>query len=83
MNTQMNLDHFYTLLTEEYTRLFATDEGYSHAASQMSPSELARKMTLSLDRGSGNKDGKGVKRVCKALGIPHTYKAIRSYLQAQ
>jgi hypothetical protein len=38
-------------------------------------------MTQFLKDGTGaNKDGEGVKRTCKILGIKHTYKAIQTYL---
>ena len=39
-------------------------------------------MTLALAKGEANKDGEGIKRVCKRLGIKYTYKAIGEYLNA-
>ena len=80
--TQKNLDKFYERLKVEYEELFKTDE-YSYSASKTTPADLARKMTLGLDNGSANKDGEGIKRTCKAFGIPHTYKAIRAFFQAE
>ena len=82
MPTQENLETFNTLLTDQYIELFKTPE-YSFAASRGTPSELARKMTLGLDQGTASKDGKGIKNVCKQLGINYTYKAIRAYLTAK
>lgn len=77
-----NLDTFYTMLREEYVDLFANDPAYAYSAAHITPDELARKMTLGLDQGTANKSGDGVKRVCKKLGIPYTYRAIRAYLSA-
>lgn len=78
--TQENLDLFYSKLKAEYEYLFVNDPEYAYSAAHISPADLARKMTLGLDCGLANKDGDGIKRVCKALGIPHTYKAIRAFL---
>lgn len=83
MPTQINLDRFYEVLTKHYAELFKNDPEYAYSASRTTPSELARKMTLGLDQGSANKDGDGIKRTCKELGIAHTYKAIRAFLSAQ
>ena len=82
MHTQHNLETFNTLLTEQYTELFTTPE-YSIVAKNFTPSEFARNMTLGLDQGTASKDGKGIINVCKALGIKHTYKAIREYLTTE
>ena len=83
MHTQINLDRFHEELTKHYTDLFATDPEYAYSASRTTPAELARKMTLGLDNGTADKDGEGVRRTCKALGINRTYKAIRAFLTAQ
>lgn len=77
-----NLNRFYEVLAEHYRDLFTSDADYTYAAQRTTPEDLARKMTLSLDAGTANKDGDGIKRTCKTLGIPHTYKAIRAYLSA-
>jgi hypothetical protein len=83
MKTQINLDAFYEVLKAEYTNLFAKDSDYAYSASKTSPEALARRMTLSLYQGTADKDGKAIKAACKHFGIPHTYKAIRSFLSAQ
>ena len=80
--TQINLDAFNAQLEIEYTSLFKTPE-YEYSAARNTPAQLARKMTLALDNGTGNKDGDGIKRTCKHFKIPHTYKAIREFLSAQ
>jgi hypothetical protein len=82
-HTQINLQAFYEELTRQYTDLFANDPEYAYAATHTTPEALAKKMTLGLDNGSANKDGEGIKRVCKHFGIAHTYKAIRAFLNAQ
>jgi hypothetical protein len=79
MNTQENLDRFHAELAKQYTRLFETPS-YALAARLNTPEGLARKMALGLDNGTANKDGEGIKAACKALKIPHTYKAIRTFL---
>ena len=81
--TQKNLDKFYEQLKTEYENLFKNDPEYAYSASKTTPADLARKMTLGLDNGSANKDGEGIKRTCKALNVPHTYKAIRAFFQVE
>lgn len=76
----INLATFQTTLTRHYGDLFATDAEYAMAKSRYTPDQLAVKMTQGLTTGDANKDGEGIKRTCKELGIPHTYKAIRAYL---
>lgn len=76
---QTNIDRFLTVLTGQYEYLFTLPE-YQVAASRQTPADLARKMTVGLRAGTADKDGEGVKRTCKVLGIKHTYKAIREYL---
>ena len=78
MNTN-NLERFKTILTDQYTQLFETPD-YAMAKSRYTPEGLAHKMTIGLHAGTADKDGEGIKRTCKALGIKHTYKAIREYL---
>lgn len=78
---QARYDRFAAVLTDQYAQLFESDpEGYAMAKARYSPAELARKMTNGLASNNANKDGEGIKRACKALGIPYTYKAIRAYL---
>jgi len=79
-HTQINLDAFASHLALEYADLFKTDPDYAYSASRLTPEGLARKMTLALDAGMGNKDGKGIQRTCKHFGIPYTYEAIRAFL---
>ncbi len=81
-HTQVNLDTFYETLADQYRTLFASDPDYAHVASQLTPEALARKMTLGLDNGTANKDGKAIRSVCRVLNIAHTYTAIRAYLSA-
>jgi hypothetical protein len=76
-----NLIKFMGVLADQYAVLFKEQpQVYSLAAQRYSPSGLAEKMTMSLKKREGDKDGEGIKRTCKALGIPHTYKAIEAYL---
>lgn len=79
---QANRAIFELHLQRAYTDLFANDPQYSYSAARTTPSELAYKMTLSLAKGEANKDGDGIKRACKAVGIKYTYKAISEYLNA-
>jgi hypothetical protein len=74
-----NAQRFCDELAAQYRELFATCSEYEYAAKRTTPEELARKMTLGLDNGTANKDGAGIQRTCKKLGIPHTYKAIRAF----
>lgn len=82
-HTQINLDYFYVLLKLQYIALFESDPDYAFAASRTTPAKMARKITLELDQGTANKEGKGVKNVCKELNIKHTYKAIHTFLTAK
>ena len=74
-------ERFIIILTEQYEHLYkAEPEEYSMAASRYTPQELAEKMTRGLINGSASKDGEGIARTCKVLGIKHTYKAIKEFL---
>ena len=76
-----NIERFITVLTDQYAQLYKSDPvTYGMASARYTPAELAEKMTMSLKARTGNKDGKGIERTCKALGIKHTYKAIEGYL---
>lgn len=77
---QARFDLFAATLAEQYADLFVNDPEYAYSASKCTPDSLARKMTIGLTSGRANKDGAGIKRTCKALGINYTYKAIREYL---
>ncbi len=75
---------FNQTLSKHYTELFATEpETYAMAASRYTPDALADKITDGLANGSANKDGEGVKRTCKDLGVKHTYAAIRPFLLSE
>jgi len=86
---QARYDRFYTMLRGYYAGLFGSDADYARVSTRTTPDELARKMTASLASGTADKyvtdaaDGKAVKHTCAALGIKHTYKAIRQYLGVQ
>lgn len=71
--------HFRDTLAAQYRELFTTPE-YSTAAARMTPEALATRMTDGLISGAANKDGDGIKRTCKILGIKNTYAAIKNYL---
>jgi hypothetical protein len=77
-----NLETFIKTLEVAYTDLFANNPEYAFAASRGTPAQLAAKMGTCLLTGEANKDGEGIKRACKALGIKHTYAAIRAYLSS-
>ena len=77
---QTNVDIFKAELINQYHNL-EHDPAYFAVFSKMTPEELAEKMMPALIRGSASKDGKGINRTCKALGIKHTYKAINDFLK--
>ena len=77
---QTNVEKFKAELIKQYHRLII-DPDYVAVFSKMTPEELAEKMMPTLIRGSASKDGKGINRTCKALGIKHTYKAINDFLK--
>jgi len=75
-----NVERFEAALADAYRDLFTNDPEYAYAATRSTPEALAAKMTASLAAGTANKDGEGVKRACKALGVKQTYAAIRPFL---
>ena len=75
-----NKENFQNVLAEQYRELFRTHPDYQHM--WITPEVLAEKMTHGLATGEANKEGEGIKRTCKALGIKQTYKEIRAYLNA-
>lgn len=77
---QANRAIFELHLQRAYTYLFENDSDYIYASQRKTPDELAYSMTLSLCKGIGDKDGKGIAAACKAVGIKQTYKAIGAYL---
>lgn len=82
LERESSIDTFQTALAAHYTDLFENDPEYAYSAARISPEALAEKMTKAIVAGTGNKDGAGVKRTCKQLGINYTYKAIEAYLSA-
>ena len=79
-DSRTNFGKFQAELEKQYTELFKTDE-YAYTRTRHTPGSLAIIMSLSLKACTANKDGEGIKRTCKALGIPYTYKAIKAYLE--
>ncbi len=80
---QKNLDKFYEQLKIEYENLFKNDPEYVYSVSKTTSADLVRKMSLGLDNGSANKDGEGIKRICKYFGIFYVYKVIRVFFQVE
>ena len=76
-----NYIKFENALAATYHDLFKNDPEYAYSATKTTPEALALKITAGLSTNTANKDGNGVKRTCKALGIPHTYKAIGAFLK--
>ena len=76
-----NKERFKEELRRQYESLYASSEEYAFAKKRRTPSELAEMMTEGLADATANKDGEGIKRTCKALGIKHTYRAIEEFLQ--
>ena len=76
-----NKERFQTVLADQYAQLF-TLPAYAMSAARYTPTQLADKMTDGLLTGTAIKDGDGIKRTCKALGIKHTYAAIKLFLQS-
>jgi hypothetical protein len=77
-----NFEIFQNRLKETYDTLFETNPDYQHTKNRTTSEALANKMTTALAEGKGNKDGEGIKRVCKALGVKYTYKEIKGFLNA-
>ncbi len=76
-----NKDRFEIVLIEQYIYLFTLPE-YERAADKWTPEELTKKMIAGLLDGTADKDGEGIKRTCKVLGIKHTYKTIKEFLNS-
>ena len=74
-------ERFQTVLADQYAQLFALPD-YAMTAARYTPTQLADKMTDGLLTGTASKDGDGIKRTCKALGVKHTYSAIKTFLQS-
>jgi len=78
-----NASKFCEELARQYADLFVSDPDYAYSAARCSPAGLAATMTEALAKGSGNKEGKGIQRTCKTLGVKYTYTAIRAYLKGE
>jgi len=68
---QANLATFESHLVDAYKDLFVNDPEYAYAAKITTPTELAYKMAKGLAIGAANKNGEGIKRACKKVGIKH------------
>lgn len=75
-----NRARFRGALIIAYADLFANDPEYAYSASRCTPEGLADKMIAGLANGSANKDGKGIARACRSVGIKPTWKELRSFL---
>ena len=71
---------FACALRAKYVNLFLIDPEYAYSAARTTPEALADKMTRGILDGSANKDGAGIRGVCRDFGIRPTYKAIREFL---
>lgn len=58
-----------------------TPSQYAWSESEL-PQVISR-MNKAIEAGSFNKDSDAFKRTCKELGIKHTYKAIKNYVEAK
>lgn len=76
-----NAERFTLALTEAYRDLFAHDPEYAYSAARCTPEYLAKEMTHACQHGTANKDGAGVKRACREVGIKPTYQAIKAFLK--
>lgn len=76
-----NYAKFYNVYLPILKDCIQNDNDYCYAKANCTDIEaLAHKMVIGLVSGSANKDGKAIKQACKALGIKHTYKAIREFI---
>jgi len=72
-------NRFYNTYVAELEREVARKpDAYAWPAS-MAPL-VARRMVYALAVSGGNKDSNAIRRTCKGLGIPYTYRGIREYL---
>jgi hypothetical protein len=75
-------ERFTAALGQQYANLFVTHPAYRvHRTKGTNPDTLALDVTRGLLDGGADKSGAGVIATCRALGIPHTYKAIKAYLK--
>lgn len=76
-----NQEKFRAALIDAYEDLFAHDASYTLTSRLNTPESHADKIIAGLIRGAAHKNGSGVKRACKAVGIKNTYEAIEEYLK--
>lgn len=76
-----NTERFTLALTEAYRDLFVNDPEYATVAGELSPEQLADIVTRALAHGIASKDGAGIKRACREVGIKPTYQAIKAFLK--
>lgn len=74
-----NYEKFESELIKQYTELLKTME-YAQANIKYDAKNLGQMITCALKHKRGDKNGTGVRAVCKILGIKNTYKAIEEYL---
>lgn len=79
-DSRTNFELFQAALQRHYEAL-CKDPSHAWRYSMTPPTTLAAKMTAALQGGTADKAGEGIRRTCKELGLPHTYKAIEAYLK--
>ena len=91
-----NQSKFLQTYAEKLTHRINTDPDYGYLKSATTiignagntvlpiktPEEIALKMTLGLINGTANHNGKAIKDTCKALGIKHTKRDIKLFLDS-
>lgn len=80
MSEQTNKERFVTVYTEQLREHYKNDTLW-HQHLKGTIEELAVRMTDGLPLGRANKDSVPIKNTCKVLGIKHTYKALKEFLQ--
>jgi hypothetical protein len=82
--SQDRLSTFYATYLKHLTNMVNNNPDYAYTKARCTDiPELAAKMLAGLLKGSANKDGEAIKLTCKELKIPHTYKAIKAYVEYQ
>lgn len=79
---QQRFDQFVTLYAEKLTQL-RNDRPKEYVWPVADLPAVIGRMTEAIRKGSFNKDGLAFQATCKALGIPHTYKAINAFLERE
>ena len=78
MNRERFLNEYETQLWLAVTNY---PEEYGWSISELDA--VYSRMVAAFDRGSYNKDSRAFRETCKALGIKHTYTAIREFIGAK